>query len=290
MARYLINEETLSGIANAIRYKTGGTTAIPVPDMAEQIDDLKTYVAPVLEGITITPTGSEVVKVPPTGVDGFGIVTVKGDANLSPENVREGVTIYGVAGTHSDGIDTSDATATAEDILVSATAYVNGEKIRGTHVCDGAATLETGYVTPNGTEFTLTPDDGVDGFDEVVVDGDEFLVPENVKEGVTIYGVLGTLMEPKHQTKEVTPGAQSVTVTPDEGYNGLSQVTVQGDSNLVSKNIRSGVSIFGVSGSATGSGGVTVEYDMFVLDSMFAGDGKIMQLELIFGEMEGPTT
>lgn len=51
------------------------------------------------------------------------------------------------------------------------------------------------------------------------------------------------------QSRSVTPSASTQYITPQSGYDGLSQVTVSGDSNLVSSNIKSGVSIFGVSGS-----------------------------------------
>ena len=53
-------------------------------------------------------------------------------ANITPNVIKNGVNILGVMGTLSEGIDTSDATATAENIIEGATAYVNGVKITGT--------------------------------------------------------------------------------------------------------------------------------------------------------------
>lgn len=55
--------------------------------------------------------------------------------------------------------------------------------------------------------------------------------------------------EPTLQTKSITPTATEQVITPDSGYDGLSQVTVSGDSNLIADNIKSGVSIFGITGT-----------------------------------------
>lgn len=62
------------------------------------------------------------------------------------------------------------------------------------------------------------------------------------------------------QDKTVTPTVSTQTITADSGYDGLDIVTVNGDSNLVAGNIKSGVSIFGVSGNYEGvsSGGGSV--------------------------------
>lgn len=49
------------------------------------------------------------------------------EQKIIPDNIRVGVTAFGVRGTF-----TADADATAEDIRAGKIAYVNGEKIIGT--------------------------------------------------------------------------------------------------------------------------------------------------------------
>lgn len=59
--------------------------------------------------------------------------------------------------------------------------------------------------------------------------------------------------EPVLQSKTVTPGASSQTVDADDGYDGLDEVTVTGDADLVAGNIKKDVEIFGVTGTFEGS-------------------------------------
>ena len=52
-----------------------------------------------------------------------------------------------------------------------------------------------------------------------------------------------------NQDKSVTPTASQQIITADSGYTGLGTVTVAGDADLVAGNIKSGVNIFGVTGT-----------------------------------------
>lgn len=52
-----------------------------------------------------------------------------------------------------------------------------------------------------------------------------------------------------YQSKTVTPDAAGFTVSPDGGYDALSSVVINGDSDLAASNIKSGVVIFGVTGT-----------------------------------------
>ena len=269
--KYITKDSTFKGIANAIRAKRGmaDTELIKVSNMATEIMAIDLPDDVVLTSITIVPTGEEIIEIP-KDASGYGMVTVVGDRNLTPENIKKGEKIYGVTGT-LDVLDTSDATAGPDDILVGATAYVNGEKITGTHVCESSggsggseggggessgelAVLNDIRVEPTGEDFTVNPKEGIDGFSSVEVAGDENLKPENILRDVTIYGVTGTadsLTDAYLQEKQVTPTAEEISITADEKYAALSKVTILGDGNLKPENIRSGVEIFGVSGALT---------------------------------------
>lgn len=57
----------------------------------------------------------------------------------------------------------------------------------------GGAELEEVTITPNGQQIVALPEEGYDGFSKVTVSGDANLVAANIKAGVTIYGVTGTM-------------------------------------------------------------------------------------------------
>lgn len=132
-----------------------------------------------------------------------------------------------ITGTCPYDADTSDATATAAEILSGKTAYKNGSKLTGTMPNRGSvtgtiSTIDGTYTIQNGYH---------DGSGTVGIDSTEAskLVAENIREGVEILGVTGTMsgQEDVHaQSRTVTPRITAQTVTPETGYNYLSQVTV----------------------------------------------------------------
>ena len=114
---------------------------------------------------TVTPSTSEQTISPDAQYNGLTSVTVNAvtsaiDSNIVADNIKKDVSILGVTGTYAPEkeIDTSDATATANQILEGATAYVNGQKITGTLPLfpnTSTFTVDNAGVTNNTEDSTL---------------------------------------------------------------------------------------------------------------------------------------
>jgi hypothetical protein len=216
---------------------------------------------------TITPGTANIVK----GAGVYdGAITIEGDPDLVPGNIKAGVNIFGVAGT-STVSDTSEALnpAGASHILAPKVAFVNGAKVTGTMA------TSTTSITP-GTANQTIPAGYHDGTGTVAGDAD--LLTGNIRAGVDIFGVAGKteVVDTSEATSPAITGhivnnkvafvngvkligdmpnrGAGGTVTPGtanqtKGYGYYStDITIAGDADLVSANIKAGADIFGVAG------------------------------------------
>lgn len=180
--------------------------------------------------------------------NGEVLMDLTGDT-VTPAQLLKGITAHGkdgapITGTCDWDAATGDATAAAAEILTGKTAYVKGKKVTGTMPNRGAV---AGKISTKAGAYTV-PQGYHDGSGKVTIDSTEQakLIPTNIREGVTVLGVEGTMSgseDMKPQSKSVTPKASAQTVLPDEDYNCLSQVEVAAIPYAVSDNTSGGKTV-----------------------------------------------
>lgn len=133
-----------------------------------------------------------------------------------------------ITGTCEFDVNSGDATVQVAEMLSGKTAYARGTKLTGSMPNRGAVSL---VISDVNDELSIAQGYH-DGSGKVSILDEEKakLIAANIRQGITILGVTGTL-EPSSaitvHAKTVTPARTAQTVLPGEGYDYLSQVTVE---------------------------------------------------------------
>lgn len=179
---------------------------------------------------------------------GNTLIDLTGDT-VTPDKLLSWYTAHDKSGAAIEGtcpfdVDSTDATVAKAEMLDGQTAYARGSKIVGTMKNNGAV---SGKIASKDDVFVV-PIGYHDGSGTVAIDDTEKakLVAGNIKEGVSILGVVGTCepsSEVTAQSKTVTPSAVKQTVIPDDGVDYLSQVVVNPIAYVESANSAGGTTI-----------------------------------------------
>lgn len=158
----------------------------------------------------------------------------------------------------SSGTDTSDATATAGDILSGKTAYVAAGKVTGTIASKSSSnltasgatvTVPAGYYPSQASKSVAT---ATQATPSITVSSAGLITAKSTQSAG--YVSSGTKSATKQLTTQgaqtITPGTSNKTISSGRYLTGTQ--TIKGDANLVAANIKKGVSIFGVAGTNEG--------------------------------------
>ena len=159
------------------------------------------------------------------------LIDLTGDT-VDAAHVLDGFTFHDksgapVTGTCTYDSDTSDDTAAVGEILSGKTAHARGALLTGTMPNNGA---QMGSISTK-TQEVIIAQGYHDGSGKVSILADEQakLIPSNIREGITILGIEGTMSGSESvvaQARSVTPKFTQQVISPEDGYTHLSQVTV----------------------------------------------------------------
>ena len=163
--------------------------------------------------------------------NGTTIIDLTGDT-ATAATVLAGSTFHDksgapVTGTCEYDSDTSEDTAAVGEILSGRTAHARGALLTGTMPNNGA---QTSSITTKAQQVTIAQGYH-DGSGKVSIASAEQakIIADNIREGITILGVQGTMSGSEDvtaQAKTATPSWSQQVISPDTGYTHLTQVTV----------------------------------------------------------------
>lgn len=180
--------------------------------------------------------------------DGTVLIDLTSDT-VDAAHILSGYTAHGangapITGTCTFDSDTSDDTAQVAEVLSGKTFHARGTSYTGTMTNRGAV---TGTISTKAQEYTI-PQGYHDGSGKVSISSTEQakIIANNIRQGITILGVEGTMSgqeDMNAQAKTATPTFSSQVISPDTGYNCLSQVTVAAIAVTYSDNAAGGKTV-----------------------------------------------
>jgi hypothetical protein len=204
----------------------------------------------VLQSKTVSPSESAQTIKADNGYDGLSQVTVNavsrtyvgsGVTKKSAATYTPGTSDQNIAsGQYLNGTQTikGDNNLTAGNIKSGVSIFgVSGTYTGSSSGGSGSVSLQSKTVSPSESTQTVKPDSGYGGLSQVTVNA---ISTTYVGSGVT-----------KKAAATYTPSTSNQTIAASQYLNGAQ--TIKGDANLVAGNIKSGVSIFGVTGTYAGS-------------------------------------
>lgn len=254
MSNALINNQTLTDIADAIRAKLGTQDSMLPSEMAGNIREISGGGGGTYQQKTVHPLTTSQTVNPDSGYDALSSVTIEGielqaktvtptgsQQVIEPDSGKDGLSAVTVS-----AAELQSKTATAGGTSQTITADAGYYGLSSVEV--GAISLQSKSATPSGSAQTITPDAGYSGLSSVNVAAvslqSKNATPSGSTQTITAdagYSGLSSVEVAaiSLQSKNVTPSSTSQTVTPDSGYSGLSSVVVAAESQptLITKSI-----------------------------------------------------
>ena len=203
-----------------------------------------------LQSKTVNPSESAQTIKADNGYDGLSQVTVNavsrtyvgsGVTKKSAATYTPGTSDQNIAsGQYLNGTQTikGDSNLTAGNIRSGVKIFNVTGSYAGSSSGGSSSRLQTKTATPSESTQTISPDSGYDGLSSVTVNA---VSRTYVGSGVT-----------KKAAATYTPKTSDQSIAASQYLSGAQ--TIKGDANLVAGNIKSGVSIFGVTGTYAGGG------------------------------------
>ena len=203
-----------------------------------------------LQSKTVTPSENTQTVNPDSSYDALSSVTVEAISNTyigssvtkkSAATYTPGTSDQNIAsGQYLNGTQTikGDSNLTAANIKSGVKIFNVTGSYAGSSSGGNTPNLQTKTVTPSESTQTVSPDSGYDGLSKVTVNAisSTYIGSDVTKKSAATY--IPKTTHPSIASGQYLSGTQ----------------TIKGDANLVAGNIKSGVSIFGVTGTYAGGG------------------------------------